>query len=278
MRQIPQHPCTSAPIGIFDSGVGGISILKEIQKKLPHENLIYIADSLNAPYGDKSRHFIQQQSLKLANFLIQQQGSKALVIACNTATTEAIQFLRAQLSVPVVGVEPAIKPAAKISKNKVIGILATHRTINSQRLQELVQCYASDSTIIATACPGLVETVESLSSCGDTALLHTDDLIRKYTQAMLEQQADTVVLGCTHYPFLRQQISAIIGADTTILDTGKPVALQLQRILQHHQIHACPTQTGQTTFFSSLNDLRHHQTIHHLWGQPVTIRTLPPII
>jgi len=269
------HPCSSAPIGIFDSGVGGISILKEIRKQLPHENLVYIADSKNAPYGDKSRQFIQQQSLRLANFLIHQQGSKALVVACNTATTEAIQFLREQLAVPVVGVEPAIKPAAEISNNKVIGILATHRTIKSRRLQDLIELYANDCTVIAKACPGLVEAVEAEHAS------HTiDELIRRYTDPMIRQQADTIVLGCTHYPFLSDKIKAMTGNNITILETGEPVATQLQRILHQHRINACSNQPADkqradTRFYSSLNDGKHHQVIHKLWGSEVAINDLP---
>lgn len=274
LTQSSSHPSsptdTTAPIGIFDSGVGGISILREIRKALPHENLVYIADSKNAPYGDKSQAFIQQQSLKLAHFLIEQMASKALVVACNTATTEAIRFLREHVTVPVVGVEPAIKPAAQISKNKTIGILATHRTINSQRLQALIDHYAAHCTVLCQACPGLVEAIEA-----EHDERGTDTLIKRYTRDMIHQGIDTLVLGCTHYPFLSERIQAIVGQRTAILETGKPVAAQLQRILQQHELEAPADHLANTHFYSSLGDENHFQTIQKLWGEPVTIRLLP---
>ncbi len=262
-----------APIGIFDSGVGGISILKEIQKQLPHEDLIYIADSAKAPYGDKPVDFIQQRSLQLSQFLLT-HNIKALVVACNTATTEAISFLRTHLSIPVVGVEPAIKPAAEQSKNKMIGILATHRTIQSERLQELINLYAKDTTIIAQSCPGLVEAVEN----NDTHTLNNPArLIREYTQDMLDAQVDTIILGCTHYPFLLPEIRAVLGDGIAILDTGKPVATQLQHILEQNSLKNTDflRKTGRITFYSSLQDKQHHLTLCKLWNAPANINPLP---
>lgn len=248
--------------------MGGISILKEIQKQLPHEDLIYIADSAKAPYGDKPVDFIQQRSLQLSQFLLT-QNIKVLVVACNTATTEAISFLRAQLNIPVVGVEPAIKPAAEQSKNKIIGILATHRTINSERLQELIDLYAKDSTIVAQSCPGLVEAVENHDA---NNVEHSIQLLRKYTQKMVDAQVDTLILGCTHYPFLLAEMRILLGDEITILDTGKPVATQLQRILEQNNIQhtradgSNEKKVGTITFYSSLNEKQHHETLCKLWG------------
>ncbi len=267
MKPSPQ-PSSTSPIGIFDSGVGGISILKEIQKQLPHEDLIYIADSANAPYGDKPVDFIQKRSLQLAEFLLSHH-IKALVIACNTATTEAIYYLREHLSIPVVGVEPAIKPAAELSENKVIGILATHRTIQSNRLQELISLYAHDVKVITQSCPGLVEAVEQHDTPDNLSTL-----IHEYTQDMVDHKADTIILGCTHYPFLLTKIRDVLGHDITILDTGKPVATQLERILQQNQLCNTPTssdRSGEITFYSSLNDDLHHQTLSKLWNDALAI-------
>lgn len=270
----PYSEVSSAPIGIFDSGVGGISILKEIQKQLPNENLIYIADSANAPYGDKSADFIQKRSLQLSEFLLTHH-IKALVVACNTATTEAISYLREQLDIPVVGVEPAIKPAALQSNNNIIGILATHRTIQSKRLKELVNLYANHTTIIPQACPGLVEAVENKDAFLETTITK---LIHTYTQAMRDKQADTLILGCTHYPFLLEQIRDITGEYMNILETGKPVAAQLERILNHNHLKNTALQIQPKvgiTFYSSMDDSQHFNTINKLWGSATTVQLLP---
>lgn len=265
----------NAPIGIFDSGVGGLSILHEIHALLPNEQLLYIADSANAPYGDKSVSFIQQRSLVLAKQLIK-QGSKALVVACNTATTEAIALLRQQLSLPIIGVEPAIKPAAKQSKNKIIGILATHRTIQSQRVQQLIQHYAQGVKVITQPCPGLMEIVESNQESYSNENLQ---LLQSYIHPLLKQQIDTLVLGCTHYPFLLEPIRDLVGSDMLILETGKPVALQLQRTLKQdnnlaQQEIITEKKQEKVTFYSSLNTLQNKQTIQRLWQQKATIKPL----
>lgn len=263
----------NAPIGIFDSGVGGISILREIHALLPHEQLIYIADSANAPYGDKSTAFIQQRCLTLAKRLVE-KNCKALVVACNTATTEAIVYLRQQLSLPIIGVEPAIKPAAILSRNKIIGILATHRTIHSQRLQQLIHSYAQGVTVLTQACSGLMEIVESNRSYTREDL----QLIKKYTQPLLDQRIDTLVLGCTHYPFLLASLRKITGTNITILETGKPVALQLQRILiQDSKLTQGKEQRqsqNQVTFYSSLDTRQNKQTIQRLWQQKIAVTVL----
>ncbi|HHL18199.1 MAG TPA: glutamate racemase, partial [Thiothrix sp.] len=257
-------------MGIFDSGVGGLSILHEIQALLPHEQLIYIADSANAPYGDKSTLFIQQRSFSLAKFLIA-QGCKSLVIACNTATTEAISLLRQQLSIPIIGVEPAIKPAATLSKNKIIGVLATHRTLQSQRVQQLIQHYAQGVTVLTQACPGLMEIVETSHIYTRTDL----QLLKSYTQPLLDQHIDTLVLGCTHYPFLLKPIRDIAGEAIPILETGKPVALQLRRMLKQNHHLTQHKGKGKVVFYSSLNTLQNTQTIQRLWQQKVRVKPLP---
>jgi len=260
----------NAPIGIFDSGVGGISILREIHALMPHENIIYIADSANAPYGDKSSDFIKNRSLELASFLLT-QNSQAIVVACNTATTEAITALRQQLAIPIIGVEPAIKPAAAQSKNKMIGVLATRRTLRSKRFTQLIQEHAQEATVISQPCPGLMEVVESCE--------HHDaediQLLREYTQPLLDQGVDTLVLGCTHYPFLLSQLREITGTDIQILETGKPVALQLQRILKQQEIHSRKKTIGKITFYSSQNDAHSKQTIQKLWHKQANIQALP---
>jgi glutamate racemase len=258
------------PIGIFDSGVGGISVLHEIHDLLPAENLIYVADSLHAPYGDKSSQHVCKRSSHLASFLLTHR-IKALVVACNTATTEAISLLREELHIPVIGVEPAIKPAAKYSRNGIIGILATHRTLKSNRYQELVDLYASGKTILAQACPGLVEIVEA----GKQNTQRTHELLEHYLHTILKQKADTLVLGCTHYPFLRKQIRAITGDNMLLLDTGVPVARQLQRILDQHDCKREKDKLAEVVFYSSHNDKQHLKAIQDLWGKTASIHLLP---
>jgi len=225
----------SCPVGVFDSGIGGLSVLQEIHALLPYENLIYVGDSAHAPYGDRSASYVRQRSLDIADFLLD-QGVKAIVIACNTATAEAASLLRKTLDVPVIGLEPAIKPAAQLSKSGIIGVLATQRTINSERLLGLTERYASNKKVLAQACPGLVEQVEK----GDLDGEITDTLLRKYIEPLLQKGADALILGCTHYPFLLPAIRKITGDTIEILETGRPVARHLNSILQQNLLLNLP--------------------------------------
>ncbi len=257
------------PIGVFDSGMGGLSVLREIHKLLPHENLIYIADSKYAPYGERSRAYIKQRSQKIANFLLK-KNIKTLVVACNTATAAAVDSLRKQLPIPIVGLEPAIKPAAKISKTGVIGVLATQRTLQSKRLTSLTIKYAPHTKVLAQPCPGLVEKVEA----NHLDRYDTRQLIKQYTLPLLQQQVDTLILGCTHYPFLNNTIRIIVGDDIQIVETGKPVALQLQRILKKQQLLNLSSLAGNLHFYNSSELRQHTQTMQQLWHQKIDIRLL----
>lgn len=256
-----------APIGIFDSGVGGLSVLHDVHRLLPHENILYIADSLHAPYGDRSAAFIQQRSLELTQTLIG-KGCKLIVIACNTATTEAIQHVREHTDLSIIGVEPAIKPAATHSKNGKIGVLATQRTTDSKRTHELIALYAKHCEVSLQACPGLVEIIESNDQPSDQHLLEN------YLQPLLEKDIDALVLGCTHYPFLRAQIAQIIGDDITIHETGKPVAEQINRVMLQENLSNQQTAIGTITIYTSSASEDNHDTINKLWQQPATLKTL----
>lgn len=226
------------PIGVFDSGIGGLSVLRHIQQHLPHENLVYFADAGYAPYGEKQQELIIERALLAARFLIRQQ-CKALVVACNTATAAAIHLLReAHPKLPIIGVEPGLKPATAITKNKTVGVLATENTLNSDKFQQLRDQLTGSTGVrfITQACPGLAEQIEN----GEIDSIKTAAMLQSYITPLIEQNADTVVLGCTHYPFLQQHIydTAIrVGAAATIqiIDTGKPVALQLARQLETMQ-------------------------------------------
>lgn len=262
---------TTNPIGVFDSGVGGLSVLKEIRTLLPNENLLYIADSKHAPYGDRSTEHVQHRTQKIAAFLLK-KNIKLLVIACNTATAEAITLLREQLSIPVIGLEPAIKPGVKISKTGVIGVLATQRTIDSERLYSLIIRHAPHTKVIAQACPGLVEKVEKNHLNHET----THRLIKQYTIPLLQQNADTLILGCTHYPFLSPTIRTIVGNDIQLIETGRPVARQLQRILKQHYLLNQMNTTGYITFYNSSTLKQHTKTMQQLWHKNIT--ALPLLI
>jgi glutamate racemase len=218
-----------APVGVFDSGLGGLSVLRAVRAALPGERLIYVADSLFAPYGERDDDFIVDRTLAIGNWLVA-QGAKALVVACNTATAQSIALARAGLPIPLVGVEPGVKPAAMLSKTRVVGVLATAVTLRSARFQSLLERHAADCRFICQPGHGLVQAVERC----DTSSPQLMALLDSYLQPMLAAGADTLVLGCTHYPFLDEAIRAIAGERLRIVDTSVAIARQLTRILDAH--------------------------------------------
>ena len=214
------------PIGIFDSGVGGLTIYEEIHRLLPYENIIYLADSKNAPYGEKSKEEIIAISVKNTEFLLS-HGCKLIVVACNTASTNAVKFLRENYDVPFIRVQPAIKPAALNSKTKVVGILATKSTLKSDLLYETSQRFAQGVEVVEKVGEGLVGLIES----GKMHSPEMTDLLHKHVQPMLDKNIDHLVLGCTHYPFLTDQINEIVGEQVKIIDSGEAIARQTKVIL-----------------------------------------------
>jgi glutamate racemase len=214
------------PIGIFDSGIGGTSIWSAIHKILPNEKTIYLADSKNAPYGQKSKAEIIALSKKNTDFLIE-MGCKIIVVACNTATTNAIQELRANYNLPFIGIEPAIKPAATNSKTQKIGILATKGTLNSELFNKTAEMF-QNTKIIEQIGHGLVQLIEEgkIDSPEMTELLHS------YLTPMIEQNIDYLVLGCSHYPYLIPQIKKILPPNIQIIDSGEAVARQTYAVLE----------------------------------------------
>ncbi|HDZ55922.1 MAG TPA: glutamate racemase [Pseudomonas xinjiangensis] len=219
---------SNAPVGVFDSGVGGLSVLQEIRQLLPLESLLYVADSGHVPYGEKSPEYIRQRSQAIAGFLLE-QGAKSLVLACNTATAAAVNDLRGRFDVPIIGMEPAVKPAALATRSGVVGVLATTGTLQSAKFAALLDRFAGSVRVITQPCPGLVECIEQ----GDLDSLHVQQLLRRYTEPLLESGCDTLILGCTHYPFLRAQLQALLPASVTLVDTGAAVARQLSSRLHH---------------------------------------------
>lgn len=219
------------PIGIFDSGVGGLTIYEEIHKLLPHENIIYLADSKNAPYGEKSKEEIIEISVKNTEFLLS-KGCKLIVVACNTASTNAVKYLREHYSIPFIRVQPAIKPAALNSKTKVVGILATKGTLKSELLFETSQRFAQGVKVVEQVGEGLVTLIES----GKMHSPEMTDLLHKHISPMIHENIDHLVLGCTHYPFLTDQIKEIVGQDIDILDSGEAIARQTKVILTEENL------------------------------------------
>jgi glutamate racemase len=251
-----------APVGVFDSGVGGLSVLKHIHAEMPHEDLLYVADSAHAPYGCKTPEQIQQRSLLLAGFLVE-QGAKALVIACNTATAAAAAMLRERFDMPIVGMEPAVKPAVAATRSGVVGVLATRGTLQSARFAALLESYGQGVRVVTQAAHGLVECVER----GEIESPSTRALLWKYIEPMLQEGADTLVLGCTHYPFLRQPIESLVGDQIAIIDTGSAVARHLRRRLESGGLVGARGITGQARFWST-GDVGHGQRVFdRLWGR-----------
>ncbi|MDN6858715.1 glutamate racemase [Pseudomonas sp. CAN2814] len=217
----------AAPIGVFDSGVGGLSVLHEIRARLPHESLIYLADCGHVPYGEKTPEYIRTRCRAIAEFLLS-RGAKALVLACNTATAAAAADLRELYpQLPIVAMEPAVKPAAEATRSGVVGVLATTGTLKSARFAALLDRFAGDVRVVTQPCPGLVERIEA----GDLKSPQTRELLQGYVAPLLNEGCDTLILGCTHYPFLRPLLRELVPADISLIDTGAAVARQLQRLL-----------------------------------------------
>lgn len=219
----------TTPIGIFDSGVGGTSIWQEIHSLLPNEHTLYLADSKNAPYGYKSQEEIIELSIKNTEFLLQ-HGAKIIVVACNTATTNAIAILRKKYDIPFVGIEPAIKPAALQSDTGNIGILATKGTLSSKLFHKTSQGLADHISITEVVGEGLVPLIES----GRLESPEMTELLEKYMLPMLQAKVDYLVLGCSHYPYIIPQLRKVLPAHIKIIDSGEAVALQTKAVLIEH--------------------------------------------
>lgn len=260
----------SGPIGVFDSGVGGLSVLREIRRALPHEDLLYVADSGHAPYGDQPTEFIEGRASAVVRFLLE-SNVKAITIACNTVTVIAVEKLRSWSPVPIIAIEPAIKPATAQTKNGVIGVLATSRTLASGNVARLVAQYASHLQVHLQPCPGLVEQVEH----ADLDSAQTRALVRQYVEPLLAKGIDTLVLGCTHYPFLAPLIGEIAGPGVVIIDPAPAVARELARRLDSLGIASRNNSAGRETFYTSGPLVDAQFAMPRLWGQPLDVLPLP---
>ncbi|MES9940988.1 MAG: glutamate racemase [Candidatus Thiodiazotropha sp. 6PLUC2] len=263
---------SDAPIGIFDSGIGGLSVLKHIRALLPHEDLKYVSDRAHLPYGNKDNDFILQRSRYITQFLVE-QNVKAIVIACNTATAAAVKYLRENFPIPIIGMEPGVKPAIEQSQSGMIGVLATQGTLSSHKFQTLLQQHANGSNIVICPCQGWVEAIELNGH--DHQITHK--LVAQGLQPILESGVDTLVLGCTHYPFLRKAIENIAGSEISIIDTGEAVAKQLYRRLVDLDLLSQTTSPGTEDYWCSAPPQETQTMIERLLCKPAFVQSLPKI-
>lgn len=246
MQGAARSPIASAPIGVFDSGVGGLSVLRHIRACLKNEQLIYVADTAYAPYGERSEADIEHRALAIGACLVA-HGVKAIVVACNTATAVAIGALRqAYPSLIVVGVEPGLKPAAVLSRSKIVGVLATEATLASEKFRHLRDLLSAQTAVqfLSQPCNGLADQIER-GAFSDAATLA---MLQRYIAPLLQQGADTLVLGCTHYPFVLHHIETVTRAASmspiAIIDTGTAVARQVQSMLTRQRLHTDSVAAG----------------------------------
>lgn len=238
------------PIGVFDSGVGGLSILRALRAELPREDFVYFSDAGHAPYGEKGEEFVSNRSLAIAVDLLEQHRIKGLVVACNTATAAAVHLLRAKhTQLPVVGVEPALKPAAALTKTGHVAVLATRGTLTSAKFRKLQESLREQAEFVLVPCDGLAAAIES----DDAAQIR--ELCRRYTREVCcfgtgPGEIDTLVLGCTHYPFAADIFRELLGPEIQLVETGQPVARQTKRLLEQQGL-LNPAGSGAVRFHTS---------------------------
>lgn len=260
---------TQAPVGVLDSGLGGLSVLGALRRAMPSEDFLYCADSGNAPWGEKSSAFITQRCDAIVQFLLA-QNAKAVVLACNTATAVAAEHLRRWCPVPVIGIEPAVKPAVLESPNRRIGVLATTRTIESPRYASLLERFAQDAHVVSQPAPGLMECVEQ----GQFDAPSTRTLLSRYLEPMLGVGVDTLVLGCTHYPFLTSVIHELTGHSLRIIEPGPAVANVTRARLQANGVLRSQNHKGTEVFYIK-NVRRFSRTLSLLWLEDRPVHELP---
>jgi glutamate racemase len=258
------------PVGVFDSGVGGLSVLREVRALLANEDLLYVADSAHIPYGEKPPAFVRARAIALTQFLLD-HGAKAIVVACNTATAIAIASLRARFAVPIVGMEPAVKPAASLTRARSIGVLATNSTLTSEKFAGLLARFAGDVEVHVQPCPSLVEQVER----GDLTSDATREHVKKYVAPLIDRGIDTLVLGCTHYPFLHALIADVVGPRVHIIDPNPAVARELQRRLDRGHLRSPADHRGSEKFWTSAEPQDTERVMARLWGKSMALKRLP---
>ena len=258
------------PIGVFDSGVGGLSVLRALREELPREHFLYVGDSGCAPYGDRSPDFVTERAHTITNFLAQ-KGAKAIVVACNTATAVAVESLRSRFALPIVAIEPAVKPAASRTRSRVVGVLATTGTLSSPNLGKLLASYGSDVEFVIQPCPGLADQVEK----GKLSSEDTRELVKRYLRPIVDKGADIVVLGCTHYPFLRPLIQESAGPAVDVIDPAVPVARELRRRLESAGLLNASAAAGSERFWTTGKVEVVEPIVRQLWGPHAEVTGAP---
>lgn len=249
-------PGPASPIGVFDSGIGGISVLRALRAELPQEKFVYVADAAHAPYGERDDAYLLARAHAITHYLIEQHAIKALVVACNTATAAAISEMRQTYpNLPIVGIEPALKPATAVSKTGFVGVMATRGTLGSEKFGNLLQSLKGATTFVLQQCDGLADAIEH------TNAIKIEALCAQYTRAMGRfglkfGEMDVLVLGCTHYPFITEQLKATVGENIVHLEGGAPVARQTRRLLNERDMltmeqNTSDAETGQLRLFST---------------------------
>lgn len=253
-----------APIGVFDSGLGGLTVLRALRARLPTEDFLYFADTRFLPYGDRPEAFLRERGTKVTDAMAE-RGVKALVVACNTATAAAAEAIRAHTTLPVVALEPGVKPAAAMTRTGVVGVLATTRTLESPRFSRLVESHANGTTVVAQPCPGLAEAIE-VHGPGSAEV---EALLDRFITPLSKAGADVVVLGCTHYPWVADGISARLPPGTHLIDTGEAVARQLERVLASADLRGGGE--GRLSLATSGAPDRVNDTAARLWGERLPV-------
>jgi glutamate racemase len=263
-----------APIGVFDSGMGGLSVVAALRRALPNEDIVYFGDNAFTPWGGRSDEWLRERSSVVTAFLLD-LGAKAVVVACNTASAAGLEHLRARYPLPVVGLVPAVKPAVAATRSGTVGVLATHATMRGRLLSDVIERFAVPAGVeVVTVAPeGLVEAVER----GDLSTEQTAAVVRRAVEPMLERGADAIVLGCTHYPYLGPLIREVAGDSVQIIDAGEGVARQSARVLAARNLLTPSDAPGTLTVYTSADADRVRPLVHRLVGEPVEVlRSLPP--
>lgn len=252
-------------VGVFDSGVGGLSVLRSVRQALPACKLTYLADNRHMPYGDKPSHWLEGRCLQLADHLLG-AGATLILVACNTATTHTISALRARWpAVPFVGIEPGIRPAVQVSRNGRIGVMATPSTLESTRLHQLIDLHARDCVVHLMACPGLATAIEAADDVELSRLIDTS------CEGLRARDVDTVVLGCTHYPLIAEQLAARLGHAVQLIDTADAVARRVKDLLPAHEAASA----GDLTVMMTGDEAPITRAVERWIGAPATIRCGP---
>ncbi len=260
----------SRPIGVFDSGVGGLSVLRAIREQHPEEDLIYIADQAHVPYGPRPKEEVRDFSLAIVRFL-RRREAKLVVVACNTASAAALKALRTSYpDLPFVGMEPAVKPAAEETHSGVVGVLATPATFQGELYESTVERFAQGVRILQDTCPGLVNQIENGHIQGE----ETREILERALKPMLDQGVDKVVMGCTHYPFVIPLIEEILGPEVEVIDPAPAVARQVGRLLDRHRLRTRPGHSGGVQYMTSGDPGAFAMSLRHLLGLEGDVKKL----